>query len=320
MTAHDHSEYVPGCFRCELGRDEERDSKSMKILVTGAAGFIAQWLMPELERRGHDVFATDLTYGFDLAQFNVAFSEVAACKPHMVLHLAAQPGRVFGEGNVNNTLRANVLATINVARACHVHGARLCYFSTSEVYGPTGQHKAWEDWTPRPNNLYGLTKFWGEQAVEMYAPEGLIIVRPSMPYGPFMPVGAGRAALPTMLANALMQQPYQVHRGAARSWCWIEDTVKGLVDVIERGEGIYNVGREDDLRPMIDIARMAYEMAGADTSLITEVDPPERISLVKNLSDWKLRQLGWKPLVPLEEGMGRVLRHLRLELADDVAS
>jgi dTDP-glucose 4,6-dehydratase len=102
--------------------------------------------------------------------------------------------------------------------------------------------------------------------------------------------------------------PIPIHRGAERSWCWIGDTVAAVVTLLEgQVAGAWNIGRDDDPRLLRDLAELACEMTGADPSLIEDVDPPPAQTVVKRLATRKLRDLGWRPTVEVEEGMARVL-------------
>jgi nucleoside-diphosphate-sugar epimerase len=200
----------------------------MKIVVTGAQGFIGQWLSDELLDAGHWVFGFDRDEG-DLLEPGVFADWLTTVQPDMVVHLAAQVGRLFSEDDVRQTVRSNAEMTTAVAQACGDADVRLCYASTSEVYGDHGDHLVDEDTPWRlPQGIYGLSQRWGEEACRLYAPDGLVIVRLSMPYGPGAPPGRGRRAMDTMLWAAHHRMPIIVHRGAERSWCWVGDTVRGI--------------------------------------------------------------------------------------------
>lgn len=280
----------------------------MKIGVTGAAGFIGTWLIRELHDHGHRVIGTDRVTDFDLLDRHAVMRWVGYFKPDIVVHLAAQVGRVLSEDDVTQTIRWNAEATTLVAQACAAHDVRLAYASTSEVYGDHGDASYDEDtpWNP-PTNLYAATKGWGEQICHLYAPDGLTIVRPSMPYGPGVPPGRGRRAMDTFLWQGVHRMPITVHRGAERSWCWIGDTARGIRLAIEQPDaGAFNIGRDDDPRSMLEIAQLACKLAGAPDSLIVEVDPPPGQIVTKRLSTDRIRALGWAPTVELEDGMQRV--------------
>jgi UDP-glucose 4-epimerase len=107
--------------------------------------------------------------------------------------------------------------------------------------------------------------------------------------------------------------PITVHRGAERSWCWVQDTVAGIVLAIEAGGGgAWNVGRDDAPVSMLSLAEQCCELTGADPDeLIEMVDPPARQTVVKRLSTSKLRGIGWEPKVELSEGLPRVLEWVR---------
>lgn len=300
----------------------------MRVLITGAAGFIGTWLAPELEAFGHEVIGVDLADG-DLREKGVADRLVRAHRPEVVVHLAAQVGRIKGEDDVAHTVTSNALATSLVAMAAARHGARLTYFSTSEVYGDQGLWRCREDGPTRvPHNAYGLTKWWGEQAAALYAPDGLQVIRLSMPYGPGLPSGRGRAALINFLWWASRGEPLTVHSGSSRCWNWAGDAVRGVRLVVEHGEhaasaddwkqgvGVYNVGRDDNERTMLEVAHMACDMVGASHDLITEIEAPANQTVIKRLSDDKLRELGWAPQVDLPEGMARTWHVVRRHASD----
>lgn len=297
-----------------------------RILVTGGVGFIGTHLCRELREAGHEVRETDLVLeDYDLREPGVAESLMHSCQPEVVVHLAAQVGRVFGEDSVVRSIESNATMSALVAQACAKWGARLVYCSTSEVYGDQGEAECYEGGPEvTPHGIYGLSKRWGEEAARLYAPKGLQIVRLSMPYGPGLPAGRGRAAIINFLWQAHHRMPLTVHRGGERSWCYVGDTVRGFRMVIEDGDlartaaqseagvGVYNVGRDDDRVSMLDVAGMACEIAGAESGLIVEIDPPGRQTVVKRLSTRKLRALGWEPQVELRDGMARtyeVVRH-----------
>ncbi len=302
-------------------------SVGTKVLVTGHCGFIGRHLVDELAERRYVVSGIDLAdedRPLDLCDPHVIADELDRITPDVVVHLGAQVGRVFGERDVRHTVRANAEVTTQLAKACGERGVRVLYASSSEVYGDQGAHVCAENSRCLlPHNLYGLTKRWGEEALRLYAPAGLQIVRLSMPYGPGAPPGEGRRALDNVLWQAVHRKPIPIHRGAERSWCWIGDTVRAIRLVLERGEqgaptsaipdlGVYNIGRDDAPLSMHDLAIKCCDLAGAPRDLIELVPAPAAQTVVKRLSTNKLRsQLGWEPTVELEEGLPQVLAWVR---------
>jgi dTDP-glucose 4,6-dehydratase len=285
----------------------------MRVLVTGGNGFIGRHLVATLTARDHQVRVLDrqATEPVDLLHPGAFAAAVRAFSPDVVVHLAAQVGRLFGEDDVRNSVRSNAEMTSTVARVCADESVRLMYASTSEVYGDQGEAICHEDRGPfgLPHNIYGLSKRWGEEVSRLYVPaEQLTVMRFSMPYGTGVAPGRGRAALPNILWQAHTRQPIPIHRGAERSWCWIDDTIDGVIRLLEGGHsGAWNIGRDDDARPLRDLAELACEMTGAPADLIEDVDPPAAQTVVKRLSTLKLRGLGWRPTVEIEDGMTRIL-------------
>ena len=287
----------------------------MKVLVTGNKGFIGTHLCRELRDHGHDITGVDYVVdpSADLRVPGVALDHAVQANPDVVVHLAAKVGRLFGEDNPQETIMDNAGMTALVAKAASEVGARLVYASTSEVYGDQGDTWCYEGGRlALPHNIYGLSKRFGEEVAKLYAPEGLTVLRFSMPYGPGLPAGKGRAAIINMLWQALRGEQIVVHAGAERSWCWVGDTVRAARLTIEHGEGeTFNVGRDDDPSTMLTVAEIACELTGADTGLIRVVDAPAQQTVVKRLATEKIRAFGWVPEVRLREGMERTLEWVR---------
>lgn len=301
----------------------------MRLVVTGDEGFIGTHLCNELRGQGYDVLGVDRRYGDLREQGTIERALDEAGDVDYVVHLAAKVGRLFGEDNPAETVVDNAGMTALIAQACGQRGVRLAYASTSEVYGDLAQKTAYEGGIMRlPHNIYGLSKRWGEEVAQLYCPKGLIAFRLSMPYGPGLPAGRGRAAMINFLYQALNRQSIPVHKGAERSWCWIGDTVRGIRMVLEwelanrdlevdrwngptMKDGAWNIGRDDIAIPMRTVAEMACAMTGAPMSLIEDVEPPPRQTVVKRLSTEKLRGIGWEPQVELGEGMERTLEWIK---------
>lgn len=285
----------------------------MKLLLTGGAGFLGTHLAFELEQAGHEVVVVDIA---NSRWHDLRFPEIVETvfteheDTSICVHLAAKVGRLFGEEEPMETITDNVGMTALVAQACGKRGIRLAYASTSEVYGDNGEEACDEDegpWT-LPHNLYGISKLFGEDVCRHYAPSGLTIFRFSMPYGPGLPAGRGRAAIINMLHQALHERQIPVHRGAERSWCYVTDTVRAVRMVLEQTKGgAFNIGRDDAAVPMLHVAELACELADTTPGRIKVIDPPEMQTVVKRLSTDKIRALGWEPEVDLIEGMVRTM-------------
>lgn len=289
-----------------------------RVIITGSAGFLGQHIALELELHGWEVCGLDLQYSqfHDLRYPEIVeqrFDEVEDVD--LCIHLAAKVGRLFGEDNPMETIVDNVGITSLVALSCRDRGIRMAYASTSEIYGDNADAICDEEDGPftLPHNMYGISKGFGEQVCEHYVPDGLICFRFSMPYGPGLPAGRGRAAIINMLHQAVHRKQIPVHIGAERSWCYVGDTARAVRMIIESGdEGSWNVGRDDNPTQMLDVARIACDLVGAPLNLIEEVPAPQMQTVVKRLSTEKLRALGWSPQVDLREGMQKTLEWVNL--------
>ena len=281
----------------------------MKVLVTGASGFVGRALVDELRHgdRAYEVHALERGDG-DLSDNGIAEVAVADARPDVVVHSAARIGVARCDQEPLLALRSNVLATTFVARAAAAHGARLAYVSSADVYGGRPGIVD-EEAEPAPESLYALTKWWGEQAARLYAPEGLLVLRLANPYGPGVEPGSGKGALPTMLRRAVRGEPIPAFRGEARAWCWIGDVVRGIRLALDF-EGLFNVGSDAEPVPLVETARLACDLVGAPRELVEELDqPPGRVA--PKVSVDRLRAVGWRPEIGLEEGLRRTLESLR---------
>lgn len=282
----------------------------MKVLVTGASGFVGRALVEELRHAdgAYEVHALGRQDG-DLAEAGVARAAVAEARPDVVVHAAARIGVVRCDEEPELAIRSNVLGTALLARAAAEHGARFSYLSSSDVYGSAAV--ADEETPPAPESLYAHTKVWGEQAAALYAPEGLTVLRLANPYGPGVEAGQPKGAVSSMLRQADSREPIAVFAGEARAFCWIGDIVRAIRLVLESGEeGTVNIGWDGELVALVDVARLACELTGAPQELIEEVEaPPGRV--MTRIATERIRALGWRPEVSLDEGMRRLLETLR---------
>jgi nucleoside-diphosphate-sugar epimerase len=286
----------------------------MRVLVTGASGFVGRALVEELRHRGraYDVHPLERRDG-DLADDGLAQRAIAAARPEVVVHVAARIGVARCDSEPLLALRSNVLATVHVARACAEHGARLAYVSTADVYGAIAE--AYEDTPPQPASLYALTKWWGEHAARLYAPDRLAVLRLANPYGPGVDSKQGKGALPTMLDQAQKGEPIPAFRGERRCWCWIGDIVQAIALILESGEeGVVNVGSDAAPVTLTDAARLACELTGASPDLVEEVDPPPG-RVAPQIRVDRLRTLGWRPETTLEEGLRLTLESRQAAIA-----
>ena len=120
-------------------------------------------------------------------------------------------------------------------------------------------------------------------------------------------------AIPAMLRQALAGEPVVAYRDWARSFCYARDAAEAVAILVEHGErGDWDVGRDDDLRTLEEVARLVLALTGADASNVEIADPPPgHTPLIEALDTDRLRSLGWRPAVDFEDGLRRTLESLR---------
>jgi nucleoside-diphosphate-sugar epimerase len=253
----------------------------VRVLVTGGRGFLGGHVCEALTAAGHEAIPLGRSDG-DLAEAGVAERLLDEHSPEAVVHLAAV---MAGD----ERLVQNAPITELVARACFERGIRLLHGSSTSVYA---------DETP-----YAESKRVSEQAVG-----DATILRFAFPYGP----GQRRGTIRTMLDQALAREPIVVYRGWERSFCFATDAARALVLLLDaNATGAHDIGRDDDRRTLLEVARIASRLTGAPEELIELVDPPAGPVLVlEGLDVARLHELGWRPEVELEDGMRRTLEWL----------
>lgn len=250
--------------------------------MTGGRGFLGTHVCAALEGAGHDAVPLGRADG-DLAEPGTADRLLGEHEPDVVVHLAAvMPG--------DDRIAQNAPITALVAAACAEHGVPLFHGSSTAVYADETE--------------YAESKRASEEVAG-----GATILRFHYPYGPFQ----RGSTIPTMLRQALAREPVVAYRGWARSFCFVHDTAEAVAILVEHGEpGEWDVGRDDDLRALEEVAALACAAAEVDESLVELADPPPGCApLIDSLDTDRLRSLGWRPEVALEDGIRATLDWLR---------
>jgi nucleoside-diphosphate-sugar epimerase len=132
-----------------------------------------------------------------------------------------------------------------------------------------------------------------------------------MCYGPGEYPDPYRSAMTNFIHELRHDRPINVHRGTARSWCYIDDIVAGCRALMERWDGAsyeaFNIGRSDPL-PTTEVAEMICDTLGKPRELIRLSEPGPLVTRVKNASfDKAMEQLGWEAEIGLREGIDRTI-------------
>ncbi len=298
----------------------------MRVLVTGGAGFIGSTLVDRLLGLGHTVTVVDdlsqgrreqvapgaRLYPADVAGEWVAHI-VARERPETVVHLAAQieVGRSVADPLAD--ARINVLGTVNVLTAAAEAGVRRAVLASSggTVYGEASVIPTPEDHPTRPASPYGAAKL----ALEGYGTAftqslGLptVSLRLANVYGPRQSPH-GEAGVIAIFAERLRRREVPVVNGDGgntRDYVYVDDVVAAMVAALTLPPDVYNVGTGVETS-VIEIHQALARLAGIDAP--ARHGPPRPGDLRRSALDCRrLRAAsGWKPAVPLAEGLARTL-------------
>lgn len=316
----------------------------MRILITGAAGFLGSHLCDRLLAEDHQVIGMDnfitgnpnnlahlagnpkfLFIRHDVSNFIFVPGKVDA-----VLHFAspASPNPNSPLGYVNlpiQTMKAGALGTHHTLGLARVHDARFLLASTSEIYGDPLEHPQRESYWGHVDpigtrSVYDEAKRFAEALTMAYHRFHGIdtrIVRIFNTYGPRMHLDDGRV-VPNFLQQALRDEPLTIYGDGSqtRSFCYVDDLVDGIVRLLFSDEHQpVNLGNPSEMT-ILDFAHTITRLVGSRTELIFkpelrgEGDPQRRQPDISRA----LETLGWEPKVDLEDGLKRTVSYFREKL------
>lgn len=211
---------------------------AMRVLVTGASGFIGSKCATHLLERGHEVIGTSSRGGayvpMDLTHRDTVIRTVERLCPDVILHAASYSNADQCEANADTAQRVNVLGTENIALGAAAVGAHLLFTSSVYVFdGESGFYSASD--TPNPINTLGRTKLAAERALQRLLP-GFGIVRFGITYGYNGP-GCRNGFLDRILEGGILE----VNNDQLRQPILIEDLAILLCELAERrSTGFYH--------------------------------------------------------------------------------
>lgn len=256
-----------------------------KVLITGANGFVGNYLVPKLARKGFEVIATgtgadrlaatgaNYTYrNLDVANETAVMQLMEQARPDVVVHGAALTKPDECELDKEKATAINVNGTHNLLRAAAAFGDPFfLHISTDFIFKGTAPVYREND-AAEPVNFYGQTKWEAEQAVHQYKGDWTI-VRPILIYGNPQ---AGRSNILTFVADALKEgKPVRLFTDQQRRPTYVEDLVWALYQIIrKRKTGIYHLSGKDTLSPY-DIAIHVARYLQLDEGLVHAVTESE---------------------------------------------
>jgi dTDP-glucose 4,6-dehydratase len=316
----------------------------MRILITGAAGFLGSHLCDRLLSEGHEVIGLDnFITGNKENIAHLLGNEKFSFRKHDVSNYIFIPGRVDAvmhfaspaspnpqspSGYFNlpiQTMKAGALGTHNCLGVARIDQARFLLASTSEIYGDPLVHPQTESYAGNvdpvgPRAVYDEAKRFAESLTMAYHRAHGVntrIVRIFNTYGPRMDLEDGRA-LPNLLKQALLGQPLTVYGDGSqtRSFCYVDDLVDGIIKLLYSDEHLpVNIGNQDEMT-ILQFAEVINRIVGnpAGITFVKDArsarDPQQRrpdITRARTI-------LKWEPKISLEQGIQKTIPYFKQKL------
>jgi len=301
-------------------------------VVTGGAGFLGSHLCEYLLAEGYRVICVDNLETGSLANIAHLRDDAFVFLHHdvsepivvdepldFVYHLAALASPIDYLRLPLHSLKTGSYGTHHALGLAKWKRARFLLASTSEVYGDPEMHPQpetyWGNVNPiGPRGVYDEAKRYAEALTMAYHRQQGVdtsIVRIFNTYGPKMRPNDGRA-IPYFISQALAEKPLTVYGDGSqtRSFCYVDDLIRGLVLLAESGEHLpVNIGNPGEYT-ILQLAEAVLAATGSPSQILFEslpVDDPQ----VRQPDITRARQvLGWEPEIPLDEGLRRTLASL----------
>ncbi|MHB1864248.1 MAG: UDP-glucuronic acid decarboxylase family protein [Gemmatimonadaceae bacterium] len=306
----------------------------MRIVITGAAGFLGSHLCDRFLADGHTVVGIDnLVTGhpdniahlmgnaaFEFIRHDVSTFTYVAGPVDGVLHFASPASPIDYLELPIQTLKVGSLGTHNALGVAKAKGARFLLASTSEVYGDPLEHPQkeayWGNVNPvGPRGVYDEAKRFAEamtMAYHTYHGLDTRIVRIFNTYGPRMRPRDGRV-VSNFIVQALNGEPITIYGEGrqTRSFCYVSDEVDGIYRLFMRGDHQpTNIGNPTE-HTVTQLAELIKELTGSPAPIEHRALPQDDPRLRQPDITRARQLLGWEPQVPLREGLQRTIEFFR---------
>jgi len=297
-----------------------------RILVTGGAGFLGSHLCERLVDAGHDVICLDNFFtsqksnvahllprpNFELIRHDVTTPLWLEVDQIYNLACPAAPGHY--QFNPIKTIKTSVMGSINVLGMAKRCTARVLQASTSEVYGDPEVHPQTESYRGSVNPIGPRACYdEGKRAAETLFMDyhrmnrvDIRIVRIFNTYGPRMHPFDGRV-VSNFIRQALAGEDITIFGDGSqtRSFCYRDDLVEGMIRMMENSEGFIgpvNLGNPNEVT-IAELAELIVEMCGSKSKVVYQPLPADDPTRRKPDITLASEELGWRPEVPLREGL-----------------
>jgi UDP-glucuronate decarboxylase len=322
--------------------DQTRDV-SDRVLVTGGAGFVGSHLCERLLAQGRNVLCVDdystgsranIATLLGYRRFEAMCHDVISplhVEVDRIFNLACPASPVHYQHDPVKTLKTSVYGAINLLGLAKRTRARILQASTSEVYGDPMEHPQpesyWGNVNPiGPRACYDEGKRCAETLFFDYHHQHAVDIRVARifnTYGPRMHPGDGRV-VSNFIVQALRGEAITLYGDGSqtRSFCYVDDLVDGLLRLMDMPAdplGPVNLGNTGEFT-IRELAEMVLRLTRSRSPLVFLPLPSDDPIRRRPVIDRARKLLGWDPVTPLEEGLGRTIAHFRLALGLGPAS
>ena len=306
----------------------------MRVLITGAAGFLGSHLADRFLSDGHSVVGLDnfITGNpdniahligherFEFVRHNISTYTYVAGTLDGVLHFASPASPVDYLEHPIATLKVGALGTHNALGLAKAKGARFFLASTSEVYGDPQVHPQPESYWGHvnpvgPRGCYDEAKRFAEamtMAYHRYHGIDTRIVRIFNTYGPRMRPRDGRV-VSNFIVQALTGEPLTIYGegNQTRSFCYVSDEVEGLYRLFMNGDSDpTNIGNPNEFT-VRQLAELVVELTGTKSQIVSRPLPTDDPKVRKPDITRARTMLSWEPQVALRDGVLRTIDYFR---------
>ncbi len=313
----------------------------MRIVLTGAAGFLGRYLAARFLDEGFEVVGVDNLItgssdgvarleerdGFSFLRHDVSTPLYVEGTVDGVLHFASAASPVDYLELPIQTLKVGSLGTHNTLGLAKAKGARFLLASTSEVYGDPEVHPQRENYWGHvnpigPRGVYDEAKRFAEALSMAYHRVHDVPVRIARifnTFGPGMRPGDGRV-VSNFIVQAIRGEPLTVYGGGnqTRSFCFVDDLIEGIFRLYGSDyAGPVNLGNPTEFS-VLQLARIVLDEVGSPSEIVHRPLPTDDPKVRRPDIALAKRLLGWEPKVELEEGVRRTVPYFRerVEKAD----